>query len=126
MIHHVAATEAFNDLYQLKFESWSQFVQSDSNTCVFLFVLIVVRQDDLRAWKIVNLTLRAIGPDVGLVHSLVTKHEVRHIIEFSQIRHFLIVHQLFDSSVNSPLPRADSIVPKFDNIFTVLGLRQIK
>lgn len=101
-------------------------MQADSDTCVFLFVLIVVWKDNLRAWKIINFTLRAVRSHVGGVHSLVSYHEVRNIVKLRQVWHFLVVHELFDSPIDCSLPRAHSIMPEFNKIFALLCLSQIE
>ena len=106
-------------------------MQSNGNLRILLHVLVVFRECDLAAWKVLNLTLRTVSSCSSeitslsrctLSNSLILEDEVSDVIELGKVWSFLIVDKLFDSTIDSSLSSADSIVSELNDLVTRISL----
>ena len=91
MVDNISTAKTFNNLDEAKFESRPEFMESNGNTRVLFLVLVIIRQDYLRARQVFNLTLRTVRSRVSRAHALVAKDIVSNVIKLSQVWSPLVV-----------------------------------
>ena len=91
MVDNISTTKTFNNLDEAKLESRPEFMESNGNTRVLFLVLVIIRQDYLRARQVFNLTLRTVRSRVSCAHALVAKDVVSNVVKLGQVWSPLVV-----------------------------------